>query len=60
MEHVTSLRLLLGDGAHYVRHELSPVETALGLLATASAVALFIRALLNGNGPYGRGSVTRR
>ena len=60
MECVTPLGLLLGDGAHYVRHELSPVETALGLLATACAVALFIGALLNGCGPYGRGSITRR
>jgi hypothetical protein len=60
MECVTSLGFLLGDGANYVRHELSPVETALGLLVTACAIALFVRALVNGSGPYGRGSVTRR
>jgi hypothetical protein len=57
---VDFLSLLLGDGAHYVRHELSPAETALGLFVTAVAVALFIRALANGSGPYGRGSVSRR
>ena len=51
---------VFGDGVHYVRHDLSPAETALGLFVTACVVALFIRALLIGSGPYGRGSVRRR
>jgi hypothetical protein len=51
---------VLADGAVYIPPHHSPLEVALGLFLTALCVALFIRALLNGGGPYGRGSVRRR
>jgi hypothetical protein len=50
----------LADGAVYIPPDHLPLEVALGLFLTACAVALFIRALLNGSGPYGRNSVSRR
>jgi hypothetical protein len=50
---------LFADGAAYIPPEHSLLEVALGLFLTALCVALFIRALLNGSGPYGRGGVSR-
>jgi hypothetical protein len=51
---------VFADDAVYIPPHHSPLEVALGLFLTALCVALFIRALLNGGGPYGRGSVRRR
>ena len=51
-----TLVVLFADGMHNeLRPEPSALDTALWLLGTATALGLFVRALLRGSGALGRG-----
>jgi hypothetical protein len=54
MAKVWALALVIADGAHYAPPEPSVAESTIGLLATAFATWLFVRALFRGSGPLGR------
>jgi hypothetical protein len=51
---VWTFAAVIADGANLAPPSPSVTESTIGLLATACATWLFVRALLRGNGPLGR------